>query len=449
MHTANASQNREVNGAFIMDNNNTENSFVGQSNGRALYGSSDTIPSINGTPRPLIPGRKPATPVQAYAGPTFHASPAPSSLPIPKFFSRSVPDREKSNSLKAMMDKDLSDTSVDNSEGSPTPESPSHAVGCQIREDSPLDIFFRADREEKAKANQDGVAKSTARDVCDGQTITGKATRTMSSSPLRNTISHARHPTDGSVPNVFSFEMDNAPTNGTTTKSIVPGPFSQNRDIRCASITSFDPINQAAQEEELRKVQTQGLKKLLFSPQPPRPGSSTPRPRTSLSSQDDSLGLSSRQTPTTRDAFGSSMPAPVIRSESAPSNCLPHISYPFVPRPLPVTATSSGSPRPRPTSSSLRKEIIPTNTTVQLDLLELPSASTPSRSRKPDNPTQFQNHRNVRINGTIPPTTSTLALDKPSAEFGKGPARDSGFVKSVMEDDLRRILKLNLLRSDV
>jgi hypothetical protein len=92
-----------------------------------------------------------ATPAKnqgAYAGPTFHASPAPSALPIPKFLSRSVP-------AKTRMDpptpppEDSSDSA-----GSPSPlaASPSRApIPVPTRnEDSPLDLLFKAHRAERA-----------------------------------------------------------------------------------------------------------------------------------------------------------------------------------------------------------------------------------------------------------------------------------------------------------
>ncbi|KAH7074736.1 hypothetical protein BKA63DRAFT_596349 [Paraphoma chrysanthemicola] len=93
-----------------------------------------------------------ATPAKnqgAYAGPTFHASPAPSALPIPKFLSRSVP-------AKSRMDPPTPppEESSD-SAGSPSPlaASPSRAPIAVPRrnDDSPLNLLFRADRAERAK----------------------------------------------------------------------------------------------------------------------------------------------------------------------------------------------------------------------------------------------------------------------------------------------------------
>jgi hypothetical protein len=99
---------------------------------------------------PSIPiSSTPAKNQGAYAGPTFHASPAPSALPIPKFLSRSVP-------AKSRMDPPTpppEDSSDSNGSPSPLAASPSRAsIPIPSRNhDSPLDLLFKADRAERAK----------------------------------------------------------------------------------------------------------------------------------------------------------------------------------------------------------------------------------------------------------------------------------------------------------
>jgi hypothetical protein len=56
--------------------------------------------------------------VAAYAGPTFHASPAPSALPIPSFFSKSVPESPSVRASEAQLQHDDSGSSGGDS---PTP----------------------------------------------------------------------------------------------------------------------------------------------------------------------------------------------------------------------------------------------------------------------------------------------------------------------------------------
>ncbi|KAF1915556.1 hypothetical protein BDU57DRAFT_276712 [Ampelomyces quisqualis] len=93
-----------------------------------------------------------ATPAKnqgAYAGPTFHASPAPSALPIPKFLSRSVPAKTRIDP-PTPPPEDSSDFT-----GSPQSmaASPSRApIPVPSRnEQSPLDMLFKADRAERSK----------------------------------------------------------------------------------------------------------------------------------------------------------------------------------------------------------------------------------------------------------------------------------------------------------
>lgn len=92
----------------------------------------------------------PATPARnqgAYAGPTFHASPAPSALPIPKFLSRSVPPKSRPVP-STPPPEDSSDSASPSPEASPS-RGPSSAP--QRHGDNPLDMLFKADRAEREK----------------------------------------------------------------------------------------------------------------------------------------------------------------------------------------------------------------------------------------------------------------------------------------------------------
>ncbi|KAK6354182.1 hypothetical protein TWF730_008594 [Orbilia blumenaviensis] len=81
------------------------------------------------------------TPQGRYAGACFHdASPAANALPLPKFFSKSVPTTSNGPSLSTMLASAEGRTQV--TTDLPQPVAP-------IR--TPLDIFFKADKEEKAR----------------------------------------------------------------------------------------------------------------------------------------------------------------------------------------------------------------------------------------------------------------------------------------------------------
>ncbi|KAI6091778.1 hypothetical protein F4821DRAFT_172908 [Hypoxylon rubiginosum] len=92
-----------------------------------------------------------------FAGSTFHASPAPSALPIPSFLSKSESPAPKATSSP---DQGLSSPSTESDEASPP--SPT----CVPRTDeSPLEFFFRADRAEKAQTRRASSANSTKGDA--------------------------------------------------------------------------------------------------------------------------------------------------------------------------------------------------------------------------------------------------------------------------------------------
>ena len=145
-----------------------------------------TFPSDNGPPAGKVTnnvqdaGTIPTsafTPAKstAYAGPTFHASPAASSLPIPKIFSKSVPAATSQSSLQARLEKEDDDTS--NKSESPPQETayPSIASSATSADpavtqntDSPLDFFFKADREEKSKVNGTTLSSTPKSKVVSG-----------------------------------------------------------------------------------------------------------------------------------------------------------------------------------------------------------------------------------------------------------------------------------------
>ena len=102
-----------------------------------------------------------STPVKnqdAYAGPTFHASPAPSDLPLPKlakFLSRSVPAKTRAGPPTPPLE-DTSDSASSPSSAA-SPSRPGITVP-QRNLASPLDLLFKADRAEKAKVDKSSPA---------------------------------------------------------------------------------------------------------------------------------------------------------------------------------------------------------------------------------------------------------------------------------------------------
>jgi len=115
------------------------------------------VPAAPASPVPAKQERK--TPPQsavpktfaapAYAGATFHASPAPSSLPIPSFLAKALDSPGVKNGGRAIQEPSPPATDSE----APTPQH-RPLVNDIVREESPLDIFFRADRAEKERARR-------------------------------------------------------------------------------------------------------------------------------------------------------------------------------------------------------------------------------------------------------------------------------------------------------
>ena len=341
-----------------------------KSQSRKQSGSASPFSAPNGTPvsalrsQSTTPNRTNETPVRAYAGPTFHASPAASSLPMPKFFSRSVPNVDKTSSLKTMMEQEAPDT-TSGSEGSPSQENSQPAHNHRRREESPLDIFFRADREAKEKIRP---TRASGTESPDDQARLGASP----SGPQTPTRHHSRHPTDGSLGVMFPLEMDGpAPelSSGPTLTSAI-------RDMHTnrAIVSSSSSLTEAERKEEQRKAQTQALRQMLFSPRPP----------------------------------------------------LPH----------------HGSAGQRPPSSGLRKELtIPTSPRCPRG--PNPPA-TPTSSHVHDPYTSADFRPSSQRHGYVSPCSSFPSPRIPSDGSEATPVRNNGNAK-LMEDDLRRILKLNVL----
>ena len=364
--------------------------------------------------QPLTPTRLNETPAKAYAGPTFHASPAASSLPMPKFFSRSVPNVDKASSLKSMMEQDAVNTTSE-SDSSPFLENSRPMQDHQARENSPLDIFFQADRHAKAQAQ----AKTQM-----GSPAVSNGLRSNSQNDIRH---HSRQCTDSSIGGIFPLEMDGAAAETPDTKidnePTTPAPKA---------------MTEADYRDEQRKAQTLELKKLLYSPEPLPSASSSPCSATPSKSQSST---SPRITP----GGGSPglVPDPTSRDQQRHAFLLA-----LAHKQISGTGTNIGSAPQRPPSSKLRKEMsVPSSPGVQPP--ELPA--TPTQSSAQRTSTAAIDHTRQHQNGYASPYHPFSAASTPSVKppggFQKPPSRHSRDVKFI-EEDLRRILKLDVLGGD-
>ena len=410
-----------------------------QTNGNA--NSSTSTPRNNRSPRPelratsMTPVRKTTTSSQAYAGPTFHASPAPSALPIPKFFSKSVPVNEKGASLSTMMQDDPSEGFSNNSEDSPTMQKSLRVSQQPTREASPLDFFFNADREEKAKRSS--IITNGAPNQNSDQPLSAP----KSVSPIPKYMRHhSRNVTGSSTNEIFPLEMD-ASERSSPIKAIRPSnpsPDSRRSESSPSIITM-----RSAQSEEQAKAKTEALKRFLLSSQFQSPSSKLTSPSGSLE-----CSSSPSPSPTAYHNYNhrstSAMSTPRVdagspsygyRNQSSDSDA-PYLKQ------SPI-ATAKGLSQTRPLSSHLRQEM-----TAEMfpEPKELPSTPTPSRSYNVYNPTATQNSHNVQHNSSFSHFTPEVKNLHPEDALKASTGQKSTSV-DMMENELRRILKLDHLGS--
>ena len=191
-----------------------------------------------GRPISYAGGRVPATPAkeQAYAGPTFQASPAASALPMPKF-SKSVPNAAVRGSLSARL---AAEKTSDGEQSSPEADVVAPVPAPKELFNSPLDLFFKADREEKARSASQSEAQRPQPPSTEPPNSFAQAGRSAFFDELDR---------DSAMPSPRTVPPNNGrpPLSHRTVSS--PGIAQQQADIG----------------EQERQAKTQNLKDMLFS----------------------------------------------------------------------------------------------------------------------------------------------------------------------------------------
>ncbi|KAL8871160.1 MAG: hypothetical protein Q9174_002955 [Haloplaca sp. 1 TL-2023] len=361
-------------------------------------------PKKNTTPGPknqthssMTPVQQSTTPIQYYAGPTFHASPAASSLPMPKFLSKSVPEASKDPSLPTTATQETGESSSEQSEDSPTPASVQPMKQQPPpREESPLDIFFKADRQEKERQRKEQEAEK-------GSTHPDRPQH------------HSRQSTNGSMGGLFPLELENKD------RSKVAHDEASGFSLTAQSSETQPPtastrLPETPEQLQQRKAKTAALKKFLYSPS--TTGEATLKPTSDLTSSPPISDPGETQRPTQTGH------SPVQRHLAAQK-----------PRRM--------SPGLRP-SSHLRREVSASTLPESGSMSELPATPTPSRSRNAYRSTPEEGQRQPLFDGIGSKRVEhDLARSTPVSE---SMTEWSPYKK--MEDDLRRILKMDGLPSD-
>lgn len=359
-----------------------------------------------GIPSSAKPISTPST--AAYAGPTFHASPAPSALPIPSFYSKSVPESPGFKGDRSLKDSSLSE--------SPS-RVPAPISNLQLqREESPLDFFFKADREEKARARSASSAHAAA-------TVNGpfqppvESPRTSQTPPVAAGQNRPRNRNRISSSGMFAMELDGEGAPGTPYGPAFSTPYSER--INSARTAGFhEPSPHGAQQT----MTSEALKAYLFS------GHQSLSPEASSTSSN--LDRAASLTPMTashRNMSSHGSGQQTIRASSRSQN-----NQVFTQD----AAVLNNTPRTSGRSSGLRQEVTPTGTPTKTPdrSANYANPSTPSRMYKSSVPSN--------TNDFVGMSTPHAPSPVPGSSCGVSPSNGHADIKG-MEDSLRRILKLD------
>lgn len=401
---------------------------------------SGSLSKPNGTPRstshskPQTPARTSGTPSHAYAGPTFHASPAASALPTPKIFSKSVPEQKKGSGLKAMMDGEADEAPTDQSDGSPTLRKSRLDQVEQVRD---LEFLFNAHREEKARE----LKESVLRVATDGLEAVSTSLKIHNSRGIQGGLGRpSRHSTNGSYGGLFSMDLEDSarspkPLQHELFKSQLLGNVSN------SALSTSGAEAQAALEEQ-RKAKALRLKKLLRSPEAQSPIPASPKLRASVS---DTHVPQAFQSPCNLSGF----PKPIRSLDIDPAiqEYTPSSGSLRVENSTHLARSSKQPSLARPSSFNVLSQatdpIIPRNAA-----LPKVSANTTPLPKKPYHlPSHQLNHRIAQPKTSNLPYKPNLPSQNSFPGIDRRPIGDSTYLKS-MEDYLRGVLKLDTLNSD-
>ncbi|KIW09502.1 uncharacterized protein PV09_00379 [Verruconis gallopava] len=419
-------------------------------NGRHLNGtntpphaSSDNERILSAT---MLQSMTPAK-AAAYAGPTFHASPAASNLPIPKFFSKSVPNDSTQVGLRARLEQE-----PDKSDGSDKAESPPavQPVTAATRStpdhanESPLDFLFKADKEQKAKKQGSSIATTPPVNRTEGASSGSARANPWQSIYGTGPRNHQRQSSTGSGREMFMMELDTRDASPRPKHISPPPPLPR---IPNRSVSDFAALPQLSPPNNGHK----GLQMPSF---PPVSQTGTiPAPAIPASEQRSTMDHS-------YSPFNRAGPYPTPHSsESTPTHQQglypPQNGLHYGNRNLSPLFKAAKQDSSRP-PSGLRQEI--QHAPIQSLMAELPDSS-PSRPTNPHRRASTQAEKAalayLQTHVSNAPTMPTLPLPRtaPSELDGVGvvaspaptgvtPPGANAFNTKSIEDDLKRMLKL-------
>lgn len=360
---------------------------------------------------------------QAYAGPTFQASPAASALPMPKF-SKSVPNAGMRGSMSARLAAEKAPSSDVEQSDQSSPEADVVAPAVPRREESPLDLFFKADREEKEKSRSGSqtLSPATANNY--------QAPATMPRNPFQQSNRNA-------LLNELDGDSDNMPS---------PRTVPHNGRPQLGHRATSSPGTSGRQDDENagdRQANTQNLRNLLFQTAATATTGTPPtKSRAQHSSQTPPAAVYGSPSPVQGYSSGAVTPQPTTEQQQHQD----HYALHYGNRNLsPLFKAARDTPA---RSSSLRQEVASDTSSesgagVPLYGLESPHFS----ARNYFSPTAHTAGPVPRPNHPSGGTSFNGVPVFPNHEAnGAGiPNEPRAHDVTAMENDLRRLLKLNVL----
>ncbi|KAI5804049.1 hypothetical protein DFH27DRAFT_390864 [Peziza echinospora] len=257
------------------------------------------------------------TPTKAYAGPNFHSSPAPSSLPIPSWFSKSVPGTPSAgSSLQALLEMNGEDKSLSQSLEEP---------------ESHLQKLFRADKEEKARQGRPNAGDRT-------QSTQASSTTTLSQNSPNSPIQPRRR----NSPDIASsglFAMDNISGGAKLPNYVEDNLFTtptkppvQQRNKAAALMSYLNQSTELPQDIPVEKTTSFLVTLPQARPQPQKraqysPGMSVPRvPMQTPTKKPITAAKGNTYTPERQPQFN-------LSSQKSKGNYAIHNGYPSTPSP--------------------------------------------------------------------------------------------------------------------
>ena len=353
----------------------------------------------------------PATPLkeQAYAGPTFQASPAASALPMPKFFSKSVPNVAKQS---ASLDARMADQKTPEQESSPEPDVVLPQSPPRAAQQSPLDFFFNA---QKAENQRKASVQSPEMQVRQAPPAT-----------------EPRNPFQQTGKSVFLRELDGDSDAMPSPKTVPPNNFDRDTYNQQLKDLLFDGTNGPPQttvtppQAQRSSSSFQSPEQPFYTPSPTQRSSSGPSTPAPSADQQNHYSLH----------YGNRNLSPLFKAARAetpprPSNLRQHSSASDS---SPMTGQQQQQPQIDPDSFS--RSYLDQHIRASQPVIMPNISGTNGSSQQPYRPTPPPPHPNGHVQQGVP-ASGTGA----SPRTGSAGARD---IKS-MEDDLRRMLKVNVL----